>query len=161
MKRLFIIQILLTTLLVSNHVDCIAQQSTDVQCTMEQIVTKDEESQGVSCMTVEKGSGLELVKMMFNKEFGKEFMRGVTKITVIDYSDASEETCMDIRRDLDLFISLLQEFDISEEQEFAENDYIRCFASASDTGTLSDFVIALEKDKSKMLMYMAGKIKVE
>ena len=128
---------------------------------MKEIVKKHEGSKGVNCMTVVKGGGLEMVKMMFNKEFGKEFLQGVTSITLIEYGQASEETCMTLHKDLDAFLSLLQEFDISKEKKFADNDYIRCFVSASDSGTLSDFVIALEKEDSKVVMYMAGKIVVE
>ena len=37
---------------------------------------------------------------------------------------------------------------------------MRCFA-ASDTGTLSDFVIAFENGPTKSVMYMAGKIVME
>lgn len=137
------------------------QQPATVESTVNDIVRKYEESQGVNCMTVVKGKGLDMVKMMFNKEFGKEFMKGVTSITIIEYSEAPEETCMSLRKDLDAFLSLLQEFDISNEKQFADNDYIRCFVSASDSKTLSDFVIALENDESKMIMYMAGKIVIE
>ena len=137
------------------------QQPATVESTVNEIVRKYEESQGVNCMTVVKGKGLDMVKMMFNKEFGKEFMKGVTSITIIEYSEAPEETCMSLRKDLDAFLSLLQEFDISNEKQFADNDYIRCFVSASDSKTLSDFVIALENDESKMIMYMAGKIVIE
>ena len=67
----------------------------------------------ISCITVVKGSGLEMFKVMFNKEFGKDFMRGVTSITMIEYSDASEEICMGLRKDLDVFLSFLEEFDVS------------------------------------------------
>lgn len=161
MKRLIRIQTLLIALFIASLINCSAQQSSSVQSTMDQIVKKHETSQGVSCMTVAKGSGLEMLKMMFNREFGKEFMKGVTSITLIEYSEASEETCIALRKDLDAFMAHLKEFDVSKEKEFADNDYIRCFASESDSGTLSDFVIALENDKSKMVMYMAGKIKVE
>ena len=128
---------------------------------MNEIVKKHETSEGVSCMTVAKGSGLDLVKMMFNKEFGKDFMKGVTSITIIEYSEASEETCATLHKDLDAFISLLEEFDPSKEEEFADNDYIRCFASSSETNTVSDFVIAMEDDGAKMILYMAGTIKIE
>ena len=49
------------------------------------------------------------------------------------------------------------------EKTFSDNNYTRCFASISDeeSGTISDFVIAMEDDKSKLLVYMAGTIKVE
>ena len=43
-----------------------------------EIVKKYDDNNGVSCVTVAKGSGLEMLKMVFNKEFGKEFMKGVT-----------------------------------------------------------------------------------
>ena len=106
-----------------------AQEPQSVDKTMKEIVKKHEAAQGVSCIRVAKGEGLGVIKMMLNKEFGKDFMKGVTSITIIDYSDASEESCVSLRNDLDAFLTILQEFDISEEEEFADNDYIRCFAS--------------------------------
>ena len=114
-------------------------------------------------MTVAKGSGLELFKTMLKQEFGKTFIKGVTSITIIEYSDAPVETCKELHQDLDLFLSLLQEFDLSKEKDFSDNSFLRCFASESDAeaGTLSDFVAAIEDDKSKMLLYMAGQIKVD
>lgn len=161
MKSLARFHIVLAALFMTTLIDCYAQQPTSVDKTVKELIKKHEDNKGVTCMTVAKGSGLEMVKMMFNKEFGKEFMKGVTSITIIEYSEASEETCRILHKDLDGFLSLLQEFDISKEKQFADNDFIRCFASVSNDNTLSDFVIALENDKSKMVMYMAGKIVVE
>lgn len=161
MKRLILIMTLLSAMFRVTSVDCHAQQSADVQRTMDGIVMKHEESQGVSCIKVVKGKGLEMLKMMFNKEFGKDFMKGVSSITLIEYGDASEETCKALRKDMDAFLALLREFDVSKERQFDGNDYLRCFASVTDSATLSDFVIALENDNSKMLMYMAGKIEIE
>ena len=60
----------------------------------------------------------------------------------------------------DIFTSLLKDFDIAKEKEFSDNDYVRCFA-AEDSGKLSDFVVAVEKEKSKSVLYMAGEIIVE
>ena len=139
-----------------------AQESSQVEKTVDAIVKKYDDVDKVECFTVTKGNGLEMLKMLFNKQFGKDFMRGVTSITVINYSDASEETCLALRKELDAFITLLEEFNLSGEKRFADNDYVRSFASASsDAGTLSDFVVAIEKEDSKMVMYMAGDIKVE
>lgn len=160
MKHIGKIFTVMAAMLVASAVSTHAQTSAGVEQIANEIVRKYEESPGVSCMTVVKGGGLEMIKMMLNKQFGKDFMKGVTSITIIDYSDASEETCMALRKDLDAFLSSLQEFDVSNEKQFAENDYIRCFASASGSGILSDFVIALEDDKSRMIMYMAGTILV-
>ena len=130
---------------------------------MNEIVKKHDGKDGISCLTVAKGSGLNLIKAMLNKEFGRDFMKGVNSITLIEYSDASAETCKTLHKDLDAFLSHLKEFDVNEEKTFSDNNYTRCFASISDeeSGTISDFVIAMEDDKSKLLVYMAGTIKVE
>lgn len=138
-----------------------AQTSSKVETKMKQLVTKYEEVKGVDCMTVTNGFGLGLVKMMFNKQFGKEFMKGVTAITVIDYSDASQQTCQALRKELNAFTSLLEEVKFGEEKEFADFDLVRCFVMSSDDKTISDFIIAVENKDSKMIMYMAGKIKVK
>ena len=153
---------LLVALVMMSMLTGYAQAPSAVEMEVNKIVKKYENVKGVDCISVTKGSGLELLKMMLNKKFGKSFMKGVTGIVIIEYSDASEETCMSLRKDLDVFLSLLQEFDVSKDKEFADNDYIRSFASvSSDTGTLSDFVIALENKDSKAIMYMAGEIRIE
>ena len=137
-----------------------AQETSGVETAVKEIVKKYDGKDKVNCMSIVKGGGLELVKMALNKEFGKSFMKGVTSITIIDYSDASEATCAALRKELEVFSSLLQEFNLNEEKQFSDNDYIMCFAS-ENSGVLSDFVVALESDKSKTVMYMAGKIIVE
>ena len=161
MKFLIKLYTVLAALSMTAMINCHAQQSASVGKTVKEIVKKHEDSKGVTCMTVAKGSGLEMVKMMFNKQFGKDFMRGVTSITFIEYSEASKEVCLALRKELDAFITLLEEFKVGEEDKFAGNDYTRCFAAVSPDATLSDFVFALEDEETKMLMYMAGKIKVE
>ena len=161
MKTVLKFRVVLAALLMTMFLNSYAQQSADVKATMERIVKKHDGSKGVSCMTVAKGSGLELLKVMLNREFGKEFMKGVTSVTLLDYSKASQEICMALHNDINSFTSLLQEFDLSKEEQFSGYDHIRCFASESEDGTLSDFIIALEDAKTKMLVYMVGKIKVE
>ena len=163
MKILLKIQTALTALLVMTLVNCYAQPSDKVESLMNEIVNMHDGKDGISCLTVAKGSGLNLIKAMLNKEFGRDFMKGVNSITLIEYSDASAETCKTLHKDLDAFLSHLKEFDVNEEKTFSDNNYTRCFASISDeeSGTISDFVIAMEDDKSKLLVYMAGTIKVE
>ena len=156
-KRLSLLVALCMMTIVAAH----AQEASMVEVKVNAMVKKYDNVKGVDCMSLVKGRGLEMLKMMFNKEFGKDFMKGVTSITIIDYSDASEEICLSKRKDLDDFLSLLEEFNVGKEKAFADNDYIRSFAKTSDSGTLSDFVIALENKGSKTIMYMAGDIKVE
>lgn len=165
MKLFTKISILIAVLLVAAVFNCRAQESTKVVQTMQELMQKYDGIDGINCLTLVKGGGLEMMKMMLNKEFGKSFMKGVTSITVIEYSDASIEVCNSLHKDLDVFTSMLEEFNVSEEESFSDNDFIRCFASSADstadTAVISDFVIAMEAEKSKMLLYMAGKIVVD
>lgn len=156
LKQIFVAVIIMMTMLTAH-----AQPSEKVENTVNDIVNRYDGKDKVSCITATKGNGLELIKMMFRQQFGKEFMKGVKSITIIDYSDASENTCASLRKDLDVFLSMLEEFDLSEEKDFSENKFIRCFASSVESSTLSDFVVALENDESKMILYMSGTIKVE
>lgn len=138
-----------------------AATTEQVDKAVKDIIATYKDAKGVDVVSVTKGNGLELIKMMLKKQFGKEFMRGVTCITVIGYSDADESVCTSLRKDLDKFTSILEEFDLSGNKDFSKNDYVRCFAHRTEDGMLSDFVIAMEKDSMKMVVYMAGEIKVE
>lgn len=138
-----------------------AQESSKVEAKVNELVKKYENVKGVDCMSVTKGLGLSMVKMMFNKQLGKQFMKGVTGITIIEYSDASQQTSMALRKELDEFLPLLQEFKLGEQKESSENDYMRSFATTLDNNTISDFIVALETKDSKIIMYMSGKIKVK
>lgn len=138
--------------------NCFAYEKPKANDQILNLVKKYENTTGVECMSLVKGQGLELVKMMLNKEFGKKFMKGVTAIVIIDYSDASEEISKAIRGELDVFMTSLKEIDLTKEMDLEDNDYVRCFAKEIDSSHLSDFVIIMEGDGNKMLMYMGGEI---
>ena len=140
---------------------CYSQEVSSVEKTVNEIVAKYDGTDGIDCISVAKGSGLNVVKLMLNKQLGKSFMNGVTRITVIDYGKASQEVCNSLHKDLDTFLSFLTEFDLSKEKEFSDNKYMRCFASSPESEVLSDLVIALEDGKDKMVLYMAGEIKMD
>lgn len=156
-KKILILVVLCMTTIEVGH----AQESSKVEAKVNELVKKYENVKGVDCMTVGKGIGLSMIKMMFNKQFGKQFMKGVTRITIVDYSDASQQTSLDLRKELDAFIPLLDEIKLGKEKEFADNDYIRSFATLLEDNTISDFIIALENKDSKIIMYMGGKIQVK
>lgn len=159
MKHISRIKIVLVALLMTTLFNCYAQ-SADVEKTFRQIIEKYDGNEDITCLTATKGNGLEFMKMMFNKEFGKDFMKGVTSISFIEYSDAAEEISTALRKDLDAFKALLSEIDLSGAKQFSDNKFLRCFATTSDDASISDFVVAMEDDESKMLLYMAGTIKV-
>lgn len=161
MKNLGIKSVLIAALIIFSGIASYAQQSDEIEKAIKGIMEKYDESIGVESTIIKEGSGLGLVKMMLKKEFGKEFIKGVTGITIIDYSNASNETCASLRNDLNNFMSLLEEFKISDKKEFSDNDFIRCFAASSSPGVLSHFIIALEKEKSRTIMHMSGRIVAE
>lgn len=139
-----------------------AQQQSNIEVKVKEIVKKYENVNGVECMVIDKGIGLGLVKMMFNDQFGKNFMKGVESIVVIDYSDASKGVVLSMRNELDTFKTMLEEVDTSDDEELAASDYVRSFMKVSaDEKTLSDFIIAIEDKESKTMLYMAGKMKLE
>ena len=156
-KKILILVVLCMTTIEVGH----AQESSKVEAKVNELVKKYENVKGVDCMTVGKGIGLSMIKMMFNKQFGKQFMKGVTRITIVDYSDASQQTSLDLRKELDTFIPLLDEIKLGKEKEFADNVYIRSFATLLEDNTISDFIIALENKDSKIIMYMGGKIQAK
>ena len=156
LKHILVAVIMIVAMFTAN-----AQSSAEVEKAVNEIIGRYDGKDNVTCLTVTKGSGLNLVKAMLNQEFGRSFMKGVKSITLIEYTDASQETCIALRKDMDVFMSMLQEFDITEEKDFSDNDFIRCFASVSEGDILSDFVIAMEDKETKVLMYMAGTIKVD
>ena len=158
MKRIALSIVMITMTVVSVY----AQEPSRVERIFDDMSKKYENVEGVEYLSVVKGGGLELMKLMLNKELGKSFMKGVTSITIIEYSEASQEVCMSLRKELDAFASMLEEFNVGEEKSFADNDYIRSFALTSESEeTISDFIIALENEDAKMIMYMAGEIKME
>ena len=150
------ITIFLTITLAANSL--LAQETTKAGRIIDDLVQRYDGTKGVDCIVASKGRGLALIKMTLNSQFGKEFMKGVTNITIIEYSSATEKVCMSLRKDLDAFQSVLTEFDLNGEYDPKEYKYMRCLASISDSNSLNDFVIALESDSDKMLMYMGGEI---
>ena len=161
MKNIIRRTLVLAVLFMTAFANSYAQQSADVEAAMNKIVTKYEDTKDVSCITISKGFVLNRIKKAFAKEFGKDFMKGVTSMSIIEYSDASQETVMSIRKDLDSFTSLLNEFDVSDEKNFSDNSFVRCFALKADDKLLSDFLIAMEDADAKMVLYMAGVIKIQ
>lgn len=150
-----------TALCVTTMVAVYAQERSKAEVKIGEMVKQFEASSGVQCITVAKGSGLGLVKAMFNQQFGKEFMKGVTSITIINYSDASAETCAALRKEIESLGEILMDFKMGENKEFSGYSYAKSLANLQGDGSISDFVTALEDKETKMLMYMSGKIAVK
>ena len=59
-----------------------AQVPSQAEKVVGELVKKYENVEGVDCLSVVKGGGLEMVKLMLSKELGRSFMKGVTSIYV-------------------------------------------------------------------------------
>lgn len=138
-----------------------ATEPIKVEEAVKELIKKYENVDGFECQSFTKGDGLGLIKMMLRKEFGKSFMKGVHYIAIIEYSGAPENACNDFQKSLDVFSTLLEEFDLEKEAQLSENQHVRAFAQQTEDGSLSDFVVAMETEKEKMFMYMGGTIEVE
>lgn len=138
-----------------------ADEPTKTDMAVMEMAKRYQNVEGVDSEIFVKGDGLELVKMMLRKEFGKEFMKGVTSIVIIDYGEASEATSAAIRKEMDAFTSLLEEFDLAGKKEISGDGYARGFARKTQAEKLSDFLFLMEDGDDKMVMYMGGDIIVE
>ena len=66
-----------------------AQQAADIEKSVEIIATEFDSTEGVECMVITQGIQLKLIKSAFQPKLGKEFMKRVTSMVIIDYSKAS------------------------------------------------------------------------
>lgn len=140
-----------------------AENSSVVERAVREIVAKYDKESGVKCITVTKGQGLEIVKLMLREQMGKAFLKGVTSVTIIEYGSASAEVCEALRKEVDVFTSLLKEFNVSEAKATPNGGYSRGFANVidADAGRVSDFVIAVDSDEMKSIIYMTGDMVVK
>ena len=152
---------MLLALCIATMMTAYAQEPSQVENKIKEIVKQYDAVKGVDCITVAKGSGLGLIKVMLNQQFGKDFMKGVTSITVINYSEASQETGLALRNEIEQLATLLQDFKMGDEKEFAEYSYVKSLATIVGENAISDFIVAMENKDTKTIMYMSGKIKVE
>lgn len=162
-KKLLSCFLIVASMLVSWTIS--AAESSKVEESVKAIAAEFENVTGVDCMVIQKGDGLALVKAMFNSQFGKKFMKGVTSMVIIDYSEASEEISNALRKKTESFKGVLQELKL-DDKEFEEGEYARVYATINDNtnekeASISDFMILLEDKESKMFLYMGGEILID
>jgi hypothetical protein len=138
-----------------------AQSPSKVDTKMHEIAAKYEETDGVDCIAVVKGEGLELVKLMLRKEFGKSFMKKVTSIVIIDYSSATAPICEALRKDVEPCLAMLEEIDPKDGGEGADNEGMKCYIKSLGANKLSDFLVMLEDKENKTMLYLGGEITFE
>ena len=106
MRKIFL-RVILAAIFALAGLTASAQQAVSVEESVKQIVSEFDDIKGFNCMVLSQGLQFKIVKEVFKQKFGKEFMKGVTAITIIDYSNASEQTCQALHKELDAFLSML------------------------------------------------------
>ena len=68
--------------------------------------------------------------------------------------------CQALRKEVDECQKYLTEFNLGDGKASSEQGNIRAFALPIDERSISDFVVSMEHESGKMIVYMAGEIKV-
>lgn len=125
---------------------------------MKTLAKKYEDGDKISSMILVKGSGLEMMKLMFRKEFGKDFIKGVNMIIIIEYSEATESEATAIRQEVEKLAKGMEQADLPKE-DIADVKYVRnYFNRSADDKSLSDMIILAEDSKDKCVLYFGGVI---
>ena len=136
-----------------------AEQPVKIEESVKAIAAEFQNATGVECMVIDGGFGLGLIKGLFKSKFGKEFMKDVTSMILIDYSKAANEVAEALRKRLDSFSGVLQEFELKK-GELAEGQYVKCYAKIEEPN-LSDMMMIIEEKGSRMYLYMGGKLNID
>ena len=132
-----------------------AAQPTAAETTVMQIIEEFKGAQGVNCMAIGKNEGLGFVKEIFKAKFGKEFMKDVTFIALIEYTRAASETRAALQTALDKLTAPLHKF-ATDDKQLKEGQQVKCFATLKDEKLITDFMILLEENNRRMYIYMGG-----
>lgn len=136
-----------------------ADQPVNVEESVKKMAKEFENTAGVESMVLDGGLGLALVKGMFKAKFGKEFMKDVTSMVIIEYSKASNEVVETIRKRLDSFSGTLQELKLNS-SDMEKGQYMKCYAKIEDI-RVSDMMLIIEDKESRLYLYMGGKLNME
>lgn len=128
-------------------------------------LAKYKDVQGFEAQTFVKGEGLGIVKAQMGKKMGKSLMRGVTVITMVDYSEVDSQVCNFIHEDYDQYFSKFTEVDTSDSTKTStetEKPYTRTFINLKEEEkAITDFITVVEDQEFKVFLYMGGVIKAE
>ena len=162
MKHFIKSLVLLVAMTLFTGVGLHAQEPVSVDGAMHKLVKKYDDTKGVDCIVLTKGLRLALVKSAMEDQLGKDSMKGVRSMTIIDYSSASAQVCQALHKDLEAVTSLLEELETSEDEK-SQKETKRCFAGSVNpkNGKVSNLLIIMEDGRDKMVVYMAGSLAVK
>ena len=124
---------------------------------MTSMVEKYGEDKGVNGMVCTKGNGLEMIKLVLRKEFGKDFIKGVDMIIIIDYSKAEQQVAEVIRTQTESLSASYEQKELPE--EMTKGNYMRNFFKLNDSKeVITDMVVLVESAENKTVIYFGGEM---
>ena len=122
---------------------------------MVSMVDKYDESKNVNGIVCTKGNGLEMIKMMLRKDFGKDFIKGVDEVIIIEYSEADKEVAKDIRTQIETLSKVYDQKELP--QSLTEGSYMRNYFKLNDSkDAITDMVVLMENAENKTVIYFGG-----
>ena len=108
-------------------------------------------------MVCTKGNGLEMIKLVLRKEFGKDFIKGVDMIIIIDYSKAEQQVAEVIRTQTESLSASYEQKELPE--EMTKGNYMRNFFKLNDSKeVITDMVVLVESAENKTVIYFGGEM---
>ena len=132
-----------------------AQQNTNIEERVKQEAAEFDNTKGVNCLVLSQGAGLGMVKTAFKAKFGNAFMKDVTSMVIIDYSDASAEVCSALHSKIASIAEQLQDF-TPDNEDAKDGKYVKSYATVQGETNISDFMIITEDGKDKIFLFIGG-----
>lgn len=122
-------------------------------------LAKYQDVKGFESQTFVKGEGLGIVKAQMGKKMGKTFMRGVTIISMVEYSEVAPQVCDSIHADYGKYFSKFLDVEVPDSSK-KDISYSRTFLMLEeDKSAITDFITIIEDKEVKVFLYMGGEIK--
>lgn len=144
-------------LMLAIWVGAAAQPASTGRELMTSMVEQYSQTEGVEGVVCTKGNGLEMIKLMLRKQFGKEFIKGVEEIVIIDYSKAEQQVAEVIRTQTESLSASYEQKELPE--EMTKGNYMRNFFKLNDSKQIiTDMVVLVESAENKTVIYFGGEM---
>ena len=148
---------MLLAMLLTLWLGAAAQSSDTGRELMTSMVDRYSQNKGVNGMVCTKGNGLEMIKLVLRKEFGKEFIKGVDVIIIIDYSSADKQVAEAIRAQTDTLSASYEQKELPK--EMTEGSYMRNYFKLSENKeAITDMVVLMENESTRTVIYFGGEM---
>lgn len=144
-------------LMLAIWVGAAAQPASTGRELMTSMVEKYSQTEGVEGVVCTKGNGLEMIKLMLRKQFGKEFIKGVDVIIIVDYTKADSQVADAIRTQTESLSANYEQKELPK--EIVKDNYLRNFFKLNDSKQIiTDMVVLVESAKNRTVIYFGGEM---